>query len=150
MTLNKRRILIKYFIISQPNYCLLIWMIHNRGLNRKINHIHQRVLRIVYDDYSSCFKDLLNKDKSVTIHQRNLQQLAINIFKVKIGIAQIIMNEIFTFVKNSTYNLKSGTHLSRVNVHPTQYGTESIGTLGAKNFESCSSPYEIFKDSKYI
>ena len=77
MTLNKRRILMKYFIISQFNYCPLIWMIHNRGLNNTINHIHERALRIVYNDYSSSFEDLLHKDKSVTIHQRNLQQLAI-------------------------------------------------------------------------
>ena len=38
----------------------------------------------------------------------------------------------FTFVENNTYNLRSGMHLSRVNVHSTQYGTESIGNLGAK------------------
>ena len=132
MTWNKRRILMKSFIISQFNYCPLISMIHNRGLNNKINHIHERALRIACNEYSSSFVDLLNKDKSVTIHQRNLQQLAIEIFKVKIGIAPIIMNEIFTFVENNTYNLKSGMHLSRVNVHSTQYGTESIGYLGAK------------------
>ena len=119
MSLNKRRILMKSFIISQFYYCPLIWMIHNRGLNKKVNHIYERALHIVYNDFSSCFEDLLNKDKSVTIHQPNLQQLAIEIFKVKIGIAQIIMNKIFTFVQNNTYNLRSGTHLSRVNVHST-------------------------------
>ena len=107
-------------------------MIHSRGLNKKTNHIHKRALRIIYNDYSSCFGDLYNKDKSVTIHQRNLQQLAIEIFKVKIGIAPKIMNEIFTFVKNNTYNLRSGMHLSSVKVHWTQYGMESIGNLGAK------------------
>ena len=122
----------KSFIISQFNYCPLIWMMHNRGLNNEINHIHERALRIEYNDYSSTFENLLHKDNSVTIHQRNLQQLAIEIFKVKIGIAPIIMNEIFTFVENNTYNLRSGMHLSRVNVHSTQYGTESIGNLGAK------------------
>ena len=107
-------------------------MIHNRGLNNEAKPTHERALRIVYVDYSFTFEDLLNKDKSVTIHQRNLQQLAIEVFKVKIGIAPIIMNEIFTFVENNTYNLRSGMHLSRVNVHSTQYGTESIGNLGAK------------------
>ena len=132
MTLNKRRILMELFIISKFNYYPLIWMIHNRGLNNKINHIHERALRIVYNDYSSTFEDLLNKDKSVTIHQSNLQQLAVEIFKVKIRIALMIMNEIFTFVKNNTNNLRSGMHLSRVNVHSTQYGTESIGNLKAK------------------
>ena len=136
MTLNKRRILMKSFIISQFNYCPVIWMIHNRGLNNKISHIHERALRIVYNDYSSSFEDLLNKDKSVTIHQRNLRQLAIEIFKVKIGIALTIMNEIFTFVVNNTYNLRSGMHINRVNVHSTQYGTESIGYLGAKIWDA--------------
>ena len=62
----------------------------------------------------------------------NFQQLAIEVFKVKIGIGPIIMNEIFTFVENNTYNLRSGTHFSRVNGHSTQYGTESFGNLGAK------------------
>ena len=107
-------------------------MMHKRGFNNKINHIHERALRIVYSGYSSTFEDLLNKDKSVTIHQRNLQQLAIEIFKVKIGIAPIIMNEIFTFVENNTYNLRSGMHLNRVNVHSPQYSTEPIDNLGAK------------------
>ena len=58
-----------------------------------MNHIHERALSIVYDDYSSCFEDLINKDNSVIIHQGNLQQLAIEIFKVKTGTAQIIMNK---------------------------------------------------------
>ena len=107
-------------------------MIHNRGPNNKSNHIHERALRIVYYDYSSSFEDLLNKDKSVTIHQRNLQRLAIKIFKAKTEIAPIIMNEIFTFVENNIHNLRSGMHLSRVIVHSTQYDTESIGYLGAK------------------
>ena len=41
ITFNKRRILMKSFIISQFNCCPLIWMIHKRGLNNKINHIHE-------------------------------------------------------------------------------------------------------------
>ena len=108
MILNKRRILMIPFIISQFNYFPLIWMIHKRGLNHKINHIHEWALCIIYDDYSSSFEDLLNEDKSATIHQRNLQKLAIEIFKVKIGIAPLVVNEIFTFAENNTYNLGSG------------------------------------------
>ena len=144
MTLNKRRILMKSFIISQFNYCPLIWMIFKRGFNNKINHIHERALRIVYNDYSSSFEDLLNKDKSVTIHQRNLQQLAIEIFKVKIGIAPIIMNEIFTFVENNTYNLRSGKRAFCTVRHGIYWLSRG------KNLGSCSSPYERFNDPKYI
>ena len=119
MILNKCCILMKSFIISQFNYCPLIWMMYNRAIHNKINHIHEKALRIVYDDCSSSFEDL-NEKKSVTIHQHNLQQLAIEILKVKIGLALIIMNKIFIFVENNTYNLRIGMRLSRVNVHSTQ------------------------------
>ena len=65
MTMNKGRILMKSFIVTQFDYCRLIRMIRNRGLNNKINHMQERILRKVRDDYSSSFEDLLNKDKSV-------------------------------------------------------------------------------------
>ena len=42
------------------------------------------------------------------------------------------MNKIFSSVKTITYNSRSVMHISRVNVHSTQYGTESIVNLGAK------------------
>ena len=41
------------------------------------------------------------------------------------------MSEIFNLFQNNTYNLRSGMHLNRVNMHSTQYDTESIGNLGA-------------------
>ena len=58
--------------------------------------------------------------------------MAVDIFKVKIRIAPIIMNETFTFIENNAYNLRGGMHLSRLNVQSTQCGKESIGYLGAK------------------
>ena len=107
----------KSFIISQFSYCPLICMTHSRGLNKKMNHIHERALRIFYKDFSTSFEGLLAKDKSVTIHNQNLQQLAIEIFKVKMGISPIVVKEIFNFSDNNNYNLRSGTHLSRLIVH---------------------------------
>ena len=83
MCTNKKRVLIKAFIESQFGYCPLIWMFHSRGVNNKINHLHERSLRIVYKDNISSFKDLLKKDRSFTIHQGNIQSQAIELFKVK-------------------------------------------------------------------
>ena len=77
MCTNKKRVLMKAFIESQFSYCPLIWMFHSRGVNNKINHLHERSLRIVYKDNISSFEDLLKKDTSFTIHQRNIQSLAI-------------------------------------------------------------------------
>ena len=87
ISLKKRPILMKSFIISQFAYCPLIGVTHSRKLSNIINHIHERVLRIVYKDILTSFEGLLSKDKSVTIYNRNLQQLVIEIFKLKMGIS---------------------------------------------------------------
>ena len=97
ISLNKRRILRKSFIISQFSYYPLICMTHSRSFNNKINHIHERALGIVYKDFSTPFEGLLAKDRSFTIHNQNLQQLTIEIFKLKMGISTVIMKEVTNF-----------------------------------------------------
>ena len=62
----------KSFITSQFLYCLLIWMFHNRNMKNRINRIHEKDLRLVYDDSQDLFfSDLLLKDKSVTKDQKS-------------------------------------------------------------------------------
>ena len=70
-------------------------MFHSRGLNNKINSLHERALRIPYGHRSSSFEDLLKKDNSVSIHHRNVQALKTEMFKIKNNIAPDIMKEIF-------------------------------------------------------
>ena len=67
--------------MSQFQYCQLAWMFHSRNLNNKINKIHERAFGIAYKDYVSSFDILLERDKSVTIHTKNLQTLMTEIFK---------------------------------------------------------------------
>ena len=85
----------KAFINSQFGYCPLVWMNHSRKLNNRINRIHERALRVAYDDNLSSFRDLLIKNKSVTIHVKNLQVLVTEMFKTKLGISPTIINDIF-------------------------------------------------------
>ena len=66
---SKRHILLNAFFISQFSYCPLSWMFHSPVKNNKINRIHERYLRIVYNDKKSTFFDLLEKDGSVSIHK---------------------------------------------------------------------------------
>ena len=83
MNLSKRKALTKTFAIFQFNYYNLVWMLHSRKLNNCINSIHERALRVTYEDYKSMFLQLLQKENTVTIHQQNLRALATEIFKVK-------------------------------------------------------------------
>ena len=72
----KRRLLLNAFFTSQFNYCPLTWMFHSRKLNNKINRLHKRCLQLIYSDIISSYEELLDKDNSVPIHQKNLQKLA--------------------------------------------------------------------------
>ena len=69
MDLSKRRILLNAFFISQFSYCPLVWMFHSRGKNNKINRIHERCLRIIYNDKKSTFYELLEKYGSISIQK---------------------------------------------------------------------------------
>ena len=52
------------------------------------------------------FEELLEKDDSVLIHIRNLQTLAIEMYKVENGGSPEIMKKIFRIFKESGYNLR--------------------------------------------
>ena len=71
----------KACVESQFGYCPLIWMFHSRKVNCKINHLQERSLRIVYNDYINLFEDLLKKDISFKIHHKNIQSLAMKFLK---------------------------------------------------------------------
>ena len=94
---DKLRILMKSFIESQFRYCPLIWMSHSRTLNNRINRLHERALRLVYRDSKLSFEELLEMDESFTIHHRNLQKMATEMFKVKNNLSPSFMKSVFPF-----------------------------------------------------
>ena len=78
------------FFKFQFSYCPLSWMSHSRTLNNKINRLHERCLRIIYNDNTSSFTDLLVIDNSVSMHRRNIQVLATELYKFVNGPLSIL------------------------------------------------------------
>ena len=62
-------------------------MFHSRKLNHRINKIEERALKFVYNDHQCIFEELLDRDNSFTINERNLQKLAIEMFKMNNGLS---------------------------------------------------------------
>ena len=131
MTFDQRKLIFNSFIISNFSYCPIVWMFHSRKLNERINHIHERALRIVYRDFTSSFQELLVKDNSVTIHQKNLQKLVTEIFKVKKNLAPALMNDVFEFIEKP-YHLRENEHVKAERIHTTRYGLETPSFIGPK------------------
>ena len=101
----------------------LVWMFHSRMLNNRINKIHERALRIVYNDDHSTFDELLNRDGSFTIHEKNVQILAIEIFKVINGLSPEIMKHVFPL--KESYEYCSRFPFKTVKINSVSYGTET-------------------------
>ena len=107
-------------------------MLHSRTMNNKINRLHERSLRIVYSDQSSTFEELLEKDGTFSIHLRNIQSLAIEIYKFVNGLSPEIMNSVFHLTENNQYSLRNVYELYSRNPRTVKYGTETISYLAPK------------------
>ena len=129
MNISKRRILMHSFFNSQFNYCPLVWMFHSRSINSKISRLHERVLRIVYNDFKSSFKNLLEKDGTVSIHVKILQKLAREMFKIPKNFSVPLMSELF-HQKVNHYDLRNSYEFSIPNVPLVFHGQASITYLG--------------------
>ena len=93
--------------------------------------MHERALGLVYNDKSFSFRELLERDKSGTIHERNVQVLLIETFKVKSGVAPEIMTEIFKF-KDHSYDLRISNCIVKRIIKSCNYGSETVLKLGEK------------------
>ena len=137
---KQRKLLLNTFITAQFSYAPVIWMFHSRKLNNGINHIHERALRLVYKDYTCFFDELLLKDNSFRIHHRNLQIFAIEIFKVKLGLAPEIMKKVFPVIENP-YGLRNKTKIKSRNAHTVRYSIETVSFVATRIWSSIPRSY---------
>ena len=131
MSPHKLKMIMKAFVLSQFNYCPLVWMFHSRELNNKINRIHERALRIAYKDHHSTFQELLDTDDAVSIHHRNIQTLATEIYKFLHDLSPKIMVEVFK-LKDTSYNFRTDALCSSGNIRTVNYGLHSMRYLAPK------------------
>ena len=103
--------------------------------------IHERSLRIIYNDKQSSFTELLNKDNSVSIHIRNIQRLAIEMVRFYNGLSPPLMNNLFKLKAENPYNLKQVSEFSRPMVKSMYHGNESISYVGPKIWDILSKKH---------
>ena len=103
----------------------------SRGLNSKINSLHERCIRIVsivYSDNRSNCEDLLGKDKSVLIDVKNVQTLALEVFEVAKDLSAQIASEIFE-KRNNVYHLRNPSEFALLKIYNLLHDIVSISYL---------------------
>ena len=99
-------------------------MFCSRKMNRKFNHIHERALRLVYNDYISPFED-----KSVSIHHRNIQKVAIEMYKVKNNLCPEFTKNIFCDISRQTISKASFLKPKINKVYKGELSLRSFGPI---------------------
>ena len=82
-------------------------MFHSRLIINKINRLHVRCLRIVYRENQSTFEELPQKDNTVSVHQRNFQFLATELYKVLNVLSPDLMKDVFPLNDDSGYSTRN-------------------------------------------
>ena len=121
MDLSKRCMVMNAFFNSQFNYYPLISMCYNHTTNRKMNKLHDRCLRIIYNDQQSSFKMLLEKNRFASILDRNIQYLATEMDRVSNGLSPSLVSNIFRQKNSHPYNLRLNSQFSRPFVRNQKY-----------------------------
>ena len=67
LTPEQAKLLANSFVNTQFAYAPLIWMFTRKNSMLKINKIHWRTLRVVYDDYNSTYEELLASHNDISI-----------------------------------------------------------------------------------
>ena len=80
-------------------------MFTSRYLNNALDNTHERALRLIYNDHEKSFNSILVENNLKTIHHKNLEFLATEIYRFQTGLSPPIMNDIF-FSRQSIYNLQ--------------------------------------------
>ena len=133
------------FFESQFRYCSLTWMFHSRKSNNKINLLHERTLRMIYNDRISSFQELLEKDNSCTVHHFNVLSLAFVMFKVISNIAATIIDDLFITYLRSKFKFAVPSVRS---VHNGQNSIQYYGPLilnAIPGYIKDSETLDIFK-----
>ena len=100
-------------------------MFCSRTSNNMINKLHERSLRTILNDYSSNFNILLENNKDLCNHHRNIQALLIEVFKMKNEIN--FNNRANLGAKRfNTYNLRNFQGFAMERKRTVWYGLETF------------------------
>ena len=107
-------------------------MCRSRKIYHKNKRLHEKWLRIIYNDETSSYEELLSNGGSVSMHHKYLQKLVIEIYKVANRSCPETMNEVFQFQIQNHRNLRNNSTFRIPSFNTIFEGKESVSYLGPK------------------
>ena len=145
LNINSRRAVYNSFIMSNFNYCPLVWHFCGQVNNQKLEQIQERALRILFADYNSSYLELLKRAGTATLLIQRLRLIALAVFKSLHGLNPPCLNDMFT-PKYVPYQLRDSSLLEQSLCRTTTYGLRSISYIGAKLWNDLPNDFKATTD----
>ena len=127
---EKDKLLANAFINIQFTYAPLIWMFPGKSSIAKVFKVHFQTLQTVYNNYDKSYHDLLNFSNNVSIHQKHLRFLGVEVYKSLMIINPKFVSEFFN--KNPVqYNLQKRDKVYLPPARSSCYGINSLTFCGS-------------------
>ena len=140
-----RKLVMNSFILSNFSYCPLIWSFLSARQCSKIDKIIEKSLKVIDNENSLTYKELLNKYEQSSIKHRAHKVIATEIYKTFNNLNPEYMRKIFQKQSNirntrQTLNLKSQSFRSK------KYGFNSLRVLAPMIWNSIPNQIKASKD----
>ena len=146
LNINSRMAIYNSFIMSNFNYCPLVWHFCSQVNNQKLEKIQERALRILFADYNSSYTELLGRAGTTTLLIQRLHLIALTVFKSLHGLNPPCLNDMFT-PKQVPYRMRDSSLLEQSRCRTTTFGLRSISYIGAKLWNDLPS---YLKETTYL
>ena len=141
-----RKLIYHSFIMSSFNFCPLVWHNCSKRNTNKLERLHYRALKFIYQDFSSSYDDLIERAGVSTLEMRRMRQLAIEVFKILAGDRPTYMSNL-VIPKNSKYSCRYSNLLEVPSVQSEKHGKNSFRFKSVKIWNSL--PEHIRASTKF-
>ena len=141
LDINSRRAIYNSFIMSNFNYCPIVWHFCGQVNNQKLEKIQEKALRILFADYNSSYTELLGRAGTTTLLIQRLRLIALTVFKSLHGLNPPCLSDMFT-PKQVPYRMHDSSLLEHSRCRTTTFGLRSISYIGAKLWNDLPSYFK--------
>ena len=141
LNLNAKKMIFRSFIMSNFTYCPLVWHFCGKINNSKIEKIQERALKIVYNDYTSDYKELVDRFGTTTMLQSRHICILLEVFKSKKEINPSYIQKLLSD-KETPYSLRDPSLLIQPLTNTTNFGLRSFAYLGSKLWNDLENDFK--------
>ena len=135
--IDEKKVLVNSFVLSNFNYCPLVWFISSTKSWKKIENLQKRAFRFLLNDYESSYEKLLEKSGKSTINLRSHRSLCLEVFKTVYELNPSFMNDLFQLREsNRPVREKYRLNLNVPKTNQVKFGTKSLRNLAPKIWNS--------------